>query len=147
MLAGHMLEQEMAYKLTRYHHPSKFRRLATEKQHVILLIAVALAVLISVKKQNYDTKSKQTIYETFNANFTYRNPGQLRSPRGNFAHPINPHISGTNRPIWPKLCRYYFFMSGMNVLKVGPDRIIGSRDMGVSEVAPGKRSCPGLRYL
>ena len=38
-------------------------------------------------------------------------------------------------------------MSGMNVLKVGPDRIIGSRDMGVSEVAPGKRSCPGLRYL
>ena len=38
-------------------------------------------------------------------------------------------------------------MSGMNVLKVGPDRIIGSRDMGVSEVAPGKRSCPGLRYI
>ena len=37
-------------------------------------------------------------------------------------------------------------MSGMNVLKVGPDRIIGSRDMGVSEVAPGKRSCPGLLY-
>ena len=37
-------------------------------------------------------------------------------------------------------------MSGMNVLKVGPDRIIGSRDIGVSEVAPGKRSCPGLRY-
>ena len=71
MLAGHMSEQEMAYKLTRYHHPSKFRRLVTEKQHVILLIAVALAVLISVKKQNYDTKSKQTIYETFNANFTY----------------------------------------------------------------------------
>ena len=27
-------------------------------------------------------------------------------------------------------------MSGMNVLKVGPDRIIGSRDMGVRQVAP-----------
>ena len=37
-------------------------------------------------------------------------------------------------------------MSGMNVLKVGPDRIIGSRDMGVRQVAPGKPSCPGLRY-
>ena len=34
----------------------------------------------------------------------------------------------------------------MNVLKVGPDRIIGSRDMGVRQVAPGKPSSPGLRY-
>ena len=38
-------------------------------------------------------------------------------------------------------------MSGMNVLKVGPDRIIGSRDMGVRQVAPGKPSSPGLRYV
>ena len=38
-------------------------------------------------------------------------------------------------------------MSGMNVLKVGPDRIIGSRDMGERQVAPGKPSSPGLRYL
>ena len=38
-------------------------------------------------------------------------------------------------------------MSGMNVLKVGPDRIIGSRDMGVRQVAPGKPSSPGLRYI
>jgi len=74
--------------------------------------------------------------------------------RGYLAHPgatwrahINTNISGTNRPICPKLRRYYLFMSGMNVLKVGPDRIIGSRDMEVRQVAPGKPSSPGLRHI
>ena len=56
MLAGH--KSEMPYKLTRYNHPSKFRRQETGKLHIMFFLGIA--VMIAVNHNQSCIENSQT---------------------------------------------------------------------------------------
>ena len=64
MLAGHK-STKMAYKLTRYNHPSKYRKQETGKQHIIFLFVLAAMIMVK-NSQMYTENSKSTENEGLN---------------------------------------------------------------------------------
>ena len=59
----------MAYKLTRYHHPLKFRKQETGKQHILFFLALAVMIMLNQSK-NYTENSIES--ETLNESYLHK---------------------------------------------------------------------------
>ena len=69
MLAGHK-SLEMAYKLTRYNHPSKHRKQQTGKLHITFFLT--LAVMIIANHIKNDTESSQSTENELYSHYSYK---------------------------------------------------------------------------
>lgn len=69
MLAGHK-SPKMAYKLTRYNHPSKYRKPQTGKQHITFFLTLAVMIIVNLSK-NYTENSQSTENELY-SHYSYK---------------------------------------------------------------------------